>query len=171
MSLIYGATLKGLINAIYPEIENGRGGRNFFSSRAILAARNKDVEKINAAVLDMVPGASQIFISTDKVDDEDGANVIPFEFLNSLEVSGWPPHRCTLNVGTPVMLLRNLDPSNGLCNGTKLIVHRCSTRVIEAEVLTGDRAGSLHHSMDMFAFKEHCVSSFNKMQTFSTLRG
>lgn len=39
------------------------------------------------------------------------------------------------------MLLRNLDPSNGLCNGTRLIVRCCSARVIEAEVLTGEHAG------------------------------
>ena len=67
--------------------------------------------------------------------------MIPTEYLNSLEVNGWPPHRLLLKVGSPIMLLRNLDPANGLCNGTRLIVRRCSARVVEAEVVTGDHAG------------------------------
>ena len=39
------------------------------------------------------------------------------------------------------MLLRNLDPSAGLCNGTRLIITALKTRVIEAKILTGTHAG------------------------------
>lgn len=44
----------------------------------------------------------------------------PVEFLNTLNYSGVPPHTLTLKHGAALMLLRNLDVKNGLCNGTKL---------------------------------------------------
>lgn len=44
---------------------------------------------------------------------------------------------------TPVILLRNLDRRYGLCNGTRLIVRNFSTRIVEAEVLTGEHAGHI----------------------------
>lgn len=36
---------------------------------------------------------------------------------------------------TPVMMLRNVDPAAGLCNGTRLIVTRCEERVIHATII------------------------------------
>jgi ATP-dependent exoDNAse (exonuclease V) alpha subunit len=39
------------------------------------------------------------------------------------------------------MILRNLDPSNGLCNGTRAIIMRMSQRVLQVRLLTGDFAG------------------------------
>ena len=42
------------------------------------------------------------------------------ELLNSINCSGLPPHKLILKVGVPVMLLRNIDQSSGLCNGTRL---------------------------------------------------
>ena len=55
-------------------------------------------------------------------DNSDEANNYPQEFLHSLKPSGMPPHTQELKVGCIVMLLRNLDPTNGLCNGTRLFV-------------------------------------------------
>ena len=47
--------------------------------------------------------------------------------------------------GVPVISLRNLDPSNGLCNGTRLIVVRCAALVVYCRVLCGPNAGLLVH--------------------------
>jgi ATP-dependent exoDNAse (exonuclease V) alpha subunit len=62
-------------------------------------------------------------------------NTYPSEFLNTLEVSGMPSHKLSFKIGAPVMLLRNIDPSVGLCNGMCLIVRRFTMRDIEAEII------------------------------------
>jgi hypothetical protein len=87
------------------------------------------------------------YYSSDSI-DESSANhsaleaLYPTEFLNTLSLNGLPPHVLHLKVGVPVMLLRNLDPSRGLCNGTRLIVTQLTSRVIEGEIITGKAKGS-----------------------------
>jgi len=44
------------------------------------------------------------------------------EFLNILQFSGIANHELELKVGVPILLLRNLNQSIGLCNGTRLII-------------------------------------------------
>ena len=41
-----------------------------------------------------------------------------------------------------VKLLRNLKPSAGLCSGTRLIVKRITSNILDCEVLSGQNAGS-----------------------------
>ncbi len=64
-------------------------------------------------------------------------NLIPVEYLNSLNLGGVPAHKLTLKKGVVVMLMRNLNPSLGLCNGTRLICKSFSPHLIEAEIITG----------------------------------
>ncbi|XP_057723372.1 uncharacterized protein LOC130939271 [Arachis stenosperma] len=65
------------------------------------------------------------------------------DVLNAINCSGLPPHELILKVGVPVMLLRNIDQFNGLCNGTRLQVRRLGNHVIECVILTGDKAGDV----------------------------
>ncbi|AQK55697.1 hypothetical protein ZEAMMB73_Zm00001d051991 [Zea mays] len=53
---------------------------------------------------------------------DDPNNYYPSEFLNTLSPNGLPPHVLKLKIGCPIMLLRNIDPANGLCNDTRLVV-------------------------------------------------
>jgi len=50
-------------------------------------------------------------------------------------------HELQLKVGVPILLLRNLNQSIRLCNGTRLIVKRLGQRVIETEIITGNNVG------------------------------
>ena len=65
------------------------------------------------------------------------------DFLNSVKVSGLSNHKLRLKIGCPVMLLRNIDPIGGLMNGTRLQIMQMSPFILQAMILTGDRAGQL----------------------------
>ena len=72
------------------------------------------------------------------------AYTYPTDFLNSVTLSGMPPHEITLKVGAPVILLRNLraGPGYGLNNGTRMIVLTHGQRVLEVEISTGVNRGN-----------------------------
>jgi len=54
-----------------------------------------------------------------------------------------PPHVLTLKRGSIVMLLRNLNPKMGLCNGTRQYVMECHRNTIIAEVLSECNRGDI----------------------------
>jgi len=103
----------------------------------ILAPCNNEVSLINVMVLNYLPGAHVNFFNANSVEDTEVVNTYPFEFLNILEISGMPSHKLSFKIGAPMMLLRNLNPSARLCNGTCLIVRRFMMRVVEVEIITG----------------------------------
>jgi ATP-dependent DNA helicase PIF1 len=80
--------------------------------------------------------------SADKIVDQENTEHYASECLNMINLSSLPPHELKLKVGAPVILLRNLSPSTGLCNGTRLKVIRISQRVFECEILAGKHAGN-----------------------------
>ncbi|UYV82863.1 hypothetical protein LAZ67_22001131, partial [Cordylochernes scorpioides] len=113
------------------------------SQSVILTPKNTDSLEINEKVLDRLPNRSQCFLSVDSVECEnvEEQNNYPTEFLNSLTPTGMPPHRLNLKIGAIVMLLRNLNPKQGLCNGTRMVIQRMRSHVLEAQILTGTKVG------------------------------
>ncbi|CAF1641194.1 unnamed protein product [Didymodactylos carnosus] len=85
-----------------------------------------------------------MYTSVDKVECEKGDDVAnyPTEFLNSLTPSGMPSHKLKLKIGAFVMLLRNLNVHQGLCNGIRLIVRRLLNHTIDCEVATESNKGN-----------------------------
>jgi ATP-dependent DNA helicase PIF1 len=81
-------------------------------------------------------GGEVVYHSFDEAVD-DPHNYYPREFLNTLTPNGIPPHVLKLKIGCPVILLRNLDPANELCNGTRLVVRACQRNSIDAEIVLG----------------------------------
>ncbi|SGY19869.1 BQ5605_C017g08358 [Microbotryum silenes-dioicae] len=136
----------GLIKHVYPVpvlvLDNMSTDEKvaYFSNRAILAPKNSEVDQINDMVLDLLPGEAQTFYNADSVKDED-ESLFLIEYLQSLNIAGMPLHAAKFKVGCPVLLLRNLDPAAGLCNGTRLLLTRLHARVLKAIILTGDHAG------------------------------
>lgn len=81
------------------------------------------------------------YYSVDTVTEQEDCTTYPTEFLNSLSPRGLPSHKLTLKIGTPIILLRNLDPPR-LCNGTRLIIKNLMKNLIQATILTGSSAGN-----------------------------
>ena len=115
-----------------------------FASTAILTPTNDDSLTINGHVLELLPGEVVSYYSADDIetDDELERAQYPVEFLNSITPSGMPPHCLKFKIGAIVMLLRNLDLKQGLCNGTRLVIRQLHNNVIDAEVLTGVAVGN-----------------------------
>ncbi|KAG4175706.1 hypothetical protein ERO13_A11G200832v2 [Gossypium hirsutum] len=62
------------------------------------------------------------------------------EFLNTLLPNGLPPHKLVLKVNCPIILLRKLDLSNSLCNGTGMVCKRFDNYVKHVEIIIGQHA-------------------------------
>ncbi|CAJ0922298.1 unnamed protein product [Ranitomeya imitator] len=90
-------------------------------SRAVLCPKNCDTLTVNEQVLNMLRGQTKSSFSVDNIsscETEEERAQYPVEFIHSLTPVGLPPHMLNLKKGCCVMLLRNLNPKKGLCNGT-----------------------------------------------------
>ena len=81
--------------------------------------------------------------SANKIGNEEDADNYTSEYLNTINLSSLPPHLLKFKVGAAVILLCNLSPSTGLCNGMHLRVVWISQRVIECKILAGKHAGNM----------------------------
>ncbi|GJU86596.1 ATP-dependent DNA helicase PIF1-like protein [Tanacetum coccineum] len=118
----------------------------YLQERAILIPKNDDADAINAYMFDKLEGESVTYNSADEIckastDTLDQHYLYPIEFLNILNFPGMPPHALTLKKELPIMLLRNVNPSQELCNGTRLIITELCEFVVRAKILTGSHVG------------------------------
>ncbi|XP_073059568.1 uncharacterized protein [Primulina eburnea] len=130
-----------LIDSIFPNMINHVNDENYMVDRAIITPKNVDVDNINQMLIINFPGEEKEYTSWDSVEG-DNHNLFQEKFLNSLCPSGLPPHKIILKVGSPIMLLRNVAPELGLCNGIRLICHSLGRNFIDAEIITGTHKGT-----------------------------
>lgn len=138
-----GNSINDLVSSTYPAISEAHPDQ-YFLERTILSSRNDDVDDINRKVLRQFPGEERHYFSADTITPgnlEQGLNVYPVEYLNSLKGSGLPLSRLTLKEGAPLMLLQNLNPLEGLCNGTRMVVIGMRPHVLQVRLLEGSHAG------------------------------
>ncbi|GJW93384.1 ATP-dependent DNA helicase PIF1-like protein [Tanacetum coccineum] len=114
------------------------------------------VEFINDHLLSLLPGKEKVYLSSDSICESEGLNdnfnesLYSPDVLNGMKLAGLPNYRLVLKVRAPVMLLRNIDQSEGLCNGTRLRIKELRDRAIKAEILTGTKVGE---TVSLFRFK------------------
>jgi len=123
--------INDIVNATYPELQSKYTDAKYLEDRAILAPTNDVVQDINDYMIDLINVDEETYLSADSIckaasNVQDQDIMYPIEFLNSLKFPGIPNHKLRLKVGIPIMLLRNLNQSAGLCNGTRLLVTQLS---------------------------------------------
>ncbi|MCO5600955.1 hypothetical protein L7F22_055072 [Adiantum nelumboides] len=117
-------SMDGLISYVYSDMNRHLGNARYFRDRAILAPRNYDVDIVNAKTLCAMSGDNVEYFSADSISEDSMQQSFLYsvEFLNGLNLGGgFPVHYLQLKLNAPIILLRNLDPSHGLCNGTRLV--------------------------------------------------
>ena len=134
-------TSRSLANAIYPILTDPTA--QYLAERVILAARNDTVDNLNEQLLASMTDELFTSYSADALIDEGDAEIYATEYLNTVNLPTLPPHQLKLKIGAPVILLRNLSQSTGMCNGTRLRVARISQRVVECEILSGKYANNM----------------------------
>ncbi|XP_057760522.1 uncharacterized protein LOC130980894 [Arachis stenosperma] len=138
--------VEDIVNTIYPNLVQNFCDPSFFQDRAILAPTVENVEEINNYIVDLLPGEEKNYLSADSICGSDAysdvdVDWITIEFLNQILCSGLPNHLLKLKIGVPIILLRNIDPAGGLCNGTRLVVRDLGTNVIGADIVSGSNVG------------------------------
>jgi hypothetical protein len=111
---------------------------------AILAPTNKEVDEINKQALLLVEGDSKVYYANDEILEEDNKkHRYVTELLNTINPSGVPKHVIELKKNAPIMLLRNLDISEGIVNGTRMRILEMHQFVLVCKVLTGTKPGRI----------------------------
>ncbi|XP_025413658.1 uncharacterized protein LOC112685849 [Sipha flava] len=130
-------SLEQLIQNVYRDIKNLKNLSNgWLCERVILTTTNNRADLINSLIISGFQALEMDYFSTYTVVDNEELVNFPTEFLNSQTLSGMPPHKISLKVGVPIILLINLN-SPRLCNGTRLCVISLTKNIIEVEILTG----------------------------------
>ncbi|PIA43947.1 hypothetical protein AQUCO_01800182v1 [Aquilegia coerulea] len=137
-----------LLFKVYPNLNVEEvATETYLQERSILSARNDNVGTLNELAINHFPGELHEYLAADKAIEDDQpienrGNSISNENMRALDPPSLPPFKLQLKVGCPIMLLRNLQPRDGLCNGTRLMVVQFATRVIEAKILNVSHAGN-----------------------------
>ncbi|XP_048494505.1 uncharacterized protein LOC125494759 [Beta vulgaris subsp. vulgaris] len=137
--------ISAIVDSTYPDLEDNIWEASYFQERAILPPTNEIADMVNDRVLSRLPGEERTYLSSDAISIEEGNfgihEMYSTEFLNTIKCGGLPNHNITLKVGKPVILLRNIDQTSGLCNGTRLVVKHLGNRIIEAAGVSGSNVG------------------------------
>ncbi|KAL4372771.1 hypothetical protein AHAS_Ahas05G0015100 [Arachis hypogaea] len=122
--------------------------KNYFKNRAILVPTlDYDID-VNKKMTGGLSGQERVYLSSDSMCVEERnmefeLDAFSLEILNGINYSSLPPHKLIVKVIAHVMLLRNIDQTNCLCNGTRMQVRRIGNYMIERKTLTDNKAGSI----------------------------
>ncbi|POS81756.1 hypothetical protein EPUL_006538, partial [Erysiphe pulchra] len=105
----------------------------------------------NDEIAELRNAASREYFSHDEVRSQETGNVDDYtpEYMRQITCQGIPMGILRLQIGMPVMLLRNYYPKLGLCNGTRLIITAVFNRCVKGRIISQD---------PRFNGKEHYIS-------------
>ena len=70
-----------------------------------------------------------------EVEEAGGAFAEPVKNLNAVELPSLPLAKLRLKTGMPIIYIRNINPREGLCNGTRLVVLDIKRRVLKVMII------------------------------------
>ncbi|GKF11539.1 DNA helicase [Tanacetum coccineum] len=159
-----------LIDFIYDETTLKTPTIGELQEKAIVCPKNNTAEAVNAKILSLIEGQDRTYLSKDEAipigkETSETKMLYPMEYLNPITFPGFPPHELHLKVGSPIMLLSNVNLSGGLCNGTRMIVTSLMSKLIEARIITRTRVNdkvfihriSLMHKDPNISFTFKCI--------------
>jgi len=142
------STVDELCAQLYPQqlLNHAVNSHGALIGRAILAFRNDTVNDFNDVLVDRMPGEEYRFEAANYVEvPEDAAGAEPFavEYLQSISLASIPPSCLRLKIGAPIILLRNLSPREGLCNGTRMRVLGIRRTCLQVAIMGGKLDGNI----------------------------
>ncbi|CAL1402097.1 unnamed protein product [Linum trigynum] len=134
--------VQSITTDIYNSFEENYKDTKYLKSRAIVTPTNIVVTEINDFMLQKLSRPSHSYFSADSMQldtevPESFSETYPPEFLNTLTFNGVPDHEIRLKVHASIMLLRNLSPPSGLCNGTRIMITSLGENTIIGHIMGG----------------------------------
>nr|GEV71850.1 DNA helicase [Tanacetum cinerariifolium] len=126
--LTYNETgMSKLIDFIYDEATLKTPTAGTLQEKAIMCPKNDTADVVNVKILSSIEGSSLTNLSNEETiligrETSKTKMLYPMEYLNTMAFIGFPPYKLELKVGSPILLLRNVNLSGGLCNETQMAV-------------------------------------------------
>jgi hypothetical protein len=132
---------------VFPDFIVNYKNPEYLATCAIVCPNNQDADAINDFIVNLIPNDDVQYLSCNTIAKlsehiPDFDVLYPTEFLNSISANSFHNHKLMLKKGGIAMLLRNLNQTMGLCNGTRLLVTELGQRVLCCIVLTGCKVGT-----------------------------
>ncbi|GKB90569.1 DNA helicase [Tanacetum coccineum] len=140
------AGMSELIDFIYDDTTLKAPTAGSLQEKVIVCPKHVTADVVNAKILSNIEGHIKTYLSNDEAislgtETSETELLYPIEYLNTMTFPGLSPYELKLKVGLPIMLLRNVNLSGGLCNGTRMIVRSLMSKLIEAQIITETRIG------------------------------
>ena len=120
-----GDHIHSIVSIIYLSFENHLDDQSYFQDKAILVPTNEEFDATNDYILGLMKDEGKTYMSSNslceiELPDFFEESIYSSVVLNDFKASRISNHKLTLKIGVPVMLLRNIDQTKGLCNCTRL---------------------------------------------------
>lgn len=104
---------------------------------AILCVTNNDCQLVNDHIINGFPGECHVSVARTEVYDPQLTHPVDQATLDRIHISGFSIHMLNLKVGMPVMLLRNLNIKEGLCNGQIMRILQLGEFTMKVKLTSG----------------------------------